>query len=161
MTWVEQIIIKLKKNKIMSYVKVNNNYRSFDGLMKELFNEFPAAISKTVREDVLNYPPVNITDKKDVYLVELSAPGYIKADFNIKLDNNILTVSTHQKEDTVVENEKVIRKEFATKSFKRSFTLNEKIDTEAIVARYENGILQIELPKKESAGNTAKDISVM
>jgi HSP20 family protein len=144
----------------MSYVKVNNNYRSFDGLMKEIFNEFPSAISKTVREDVLNYPPVNITDKKEMYLVELSAPGYVKADFNIKLDNNILTVSTEQKEETVVENEKSIRKEFAAKSFKRSFTLNEKIETENIVARYENGILQIDLPKKENAFAGAKDINI-
>jgi HSP20 family protein len=144
----------------MSYVKVNNNYRSLDGLMKEIFNEFPAAVSKTVREDVLNYPPVNITDKKTLYLVELSAPGYIKADFNIKLDNNILTVSTEQKEEVLVENEKTIRKEFGAKAFKRSFTLNEKIETEAIIARYENGILQIDLPKKESANATVKDINV-
>ncbi len=145
----------------MSYVKVNNNYRSFDGLMKELFNEFPSAISKTVREDVLNYPPVNITEKKEIYLVELSAPGYVKADFNIKLDNNILTVSTEQKEEKVTESEKQIRKEFAEKPFKRSFTLNEKIETEHIVARYENGILQIDLPKKENALTGAKDINIL
>jgi HSP20 family protein len=144
----------------MSYVKVNNNYRSLDGLMKEIFNEFPSAVSKAVREDVLNYPPVNITDKKELYLVELSAPGYEKANFNIKLDNNILTVSTEQKEETVVENEKTIRKEFTAKSFKRSFTLNEKIETENIVARYENGILKIDLPKKESANVGAKDINI-
>jgi HSP20 family protein len=144
----------------MSYVKVNNNYRSLDGLMKEIFNEFPSAVSKAVREDVLNYPPVNITDKTALYLVELSAPGYEKADFNIKLDNNILTVSTEQKEEAVVENEKTIRKEFTAKSFKRSFTLNEKIETENIVARYENGILKIDLPKKESANAGIKDINI-
>lgn len=144
----------------MSYVKLNNNYRSFDGLMKDIFNEFPATISKTVREDVLNYPPVNITDKPNLYLVELNAPGYIKADFNIKLEASTLTISTTQKEETVVENEKTIRKEFAQKAFKRSFTINEKIDTEQIVARYENGILQIDLPKKENAATAAKDISI-
>jgi HSP20 family protein len=144
----------------MSYVKLNNNYRSLDGLMKEIFNEFPSAVSKTVREDVLNYPPVNITDKTTLYLVELSVPGYEKADFNIKLDNNILTVSTEQKEESLVENEKTIRKEFTSKSFKRSFTLNEKIETENIVARYENGILRIDLPKKENALTGAKDITI-
>ncbi len=144
----------------MSYVKLNNNYRSFDGLMKDIFNEFPATISKTVREDVLNYPPVNITDKPNLYLVELNAPGYIKADFNIKLEASTLTISTTQKEESVVEGEKTIRKEFAQKAFKRSFTINEKIDTEQIVARYENGILQIDLPKKENAATAAKDISI-
>ena len=72
----------------MSYVKVNNNYKSLDGLMKEIFSEFPSAVSKAVREDVLHYPPVNIIDKTALYSVELSAPGYEKADFSI--NNNPL-----------------------------------------------------------------------
>ena len=46
-------------------VRTNNNFsKSFDGLMKELFNEFPSAVSKTVREDVLHFPPVNISDSE-------------------------------------------------------------------------------------------------
>ena len=145
----------------MSYVKMNNNYKSIDGFMKEILNEFPSAVSKAVREDVLHYPPVNIIDKASIYSVELSVPGYIKADFSIKLDNNVLTVSTEKKEQSSVENEKFIRTEFALKSFKRSFTLNEKIDTENIVARYENGILVIELPKKENFNAGAKDINIL
>ena len=114
---------------------MNNNYKSIDGIMKEIFNEFPSAVSKAVREDVLHYPPVNIIDKAAGYSVELSVPGYIKADFSIKLDNNVLTVSTEKKEQNILESEKFIRTEFALKSFKRSFTLNEKIDTENIAAR--------------------------
>lgn len=144
----------------MSYVKVNNNYRSLDGLMKDLFNEFPSAVSKTVREDVLHYPPVNITDQTANYLVELSAPGYTKADFAVKLDNNVLTVSTEKKEERTTETDKMIRKEFGFKSFKRSFTLNEKIDSENISAKYENGILKLELPKKEITNAGAKEISI-
>ena len=129
--------------------------------MKEIFNELPSAVSKAVREDVLFYPPVNIIDKSAVYSVELSVPGYIKVDFSIKLDNNVLTVSTEKKEQSIVENEKLIRTEFGLKSFKRSFTLNEKIDTENIAARYENGILKIELPKKESFNAAPKDINIL
>jgi HSP20 family protein len=143
----------------MSYVKVNN-YRSLDGLMKEIFNEFPSAVSKTVREDVLHYPPVNITDKSNAYLIELSVPGFEKSDFNVKLDNNILTVSTEKKNTPSAENEKVIRTEFGLKAFKRSFTLDEKIETENIAAKYENGILKLELPKKESVNAGAKDINI-
>ncbi len=144
----------------MSYVKLNNSYPSFDGLVKELFNEFPSAISKTVREDVLSYPPVNITEKPNLYLVELNAAGYEKADFNVKLDGNILTISAAQKTEALQENEKSIRKEFVAKAFKRSFTLNEKIETEQIVAKYENGILKIDLPKKENATDATKDITI-
>lgn len=144
----------------MSYVKVNNNYRSLDGLMKDIFNEFPSAISKTVREDVLNYPPVNITEKPNAYVVALNAPGYIKADFKISLDANILSISSEPTTTPEVENEKVIKKEFATKAFKRSFTLHDKIDIEGIVARYESGILSIELPKKEITPNPTKAIEI-
>lgn len=143
----------------MSYVKVNN-YRPFDGFMKELFNEFPSAVSKAVREDVLHYPPVNIIETKDAYHVELSVPGYEKADFTIKLDNKLLTVSTERKEDALKEDEKSIRKEFGSKAFKRSFTVDEKIESENIAARYENGILKLALPKREVVNNT-KDINIL
>lgn len=142
----------------MSYVKMNNNFTSFDGLMKELFNEIPTAVSKVVREDFLNYPPVNITDKEKMYLVELSVPGFEKSDFAIKLDNNILTVSADAKTENAEE--KKVRREFTFKAFKRSFTLNDKIETETIEALYENGILKIGLPKKENAMGGSKDINV-
>lgn len=145
----------------MTLVKVNNPFsRTIDGMMKELFNEFPAAVNKTVREDVLNFPPVNIIEKTDKYLLSVAAPGFEKADFNIKLDANTLTISTEKKEITTEENDKLIRKEFGFKAFRRSFTIDEKIDAANITARYENGILAIELPKKEAAKAETKEISI-
>ena len=145
----------------MTLVKVNNNLsRSFDGMMKELFNEFPTTVAKTFREDVLNFPPVNIVEKPASYQVELSAPGFEKADFAIKLEGNILNISTEKKEETKEENDKVIRKEFTYKGFKRSFTIDEKIDAENIAAKYENGILKLELPKKEILKTGTKEINV-
>lgn len=145
----------------MTLVKVNNPFsRTIDGMMKELFNEFPAAVNKTVREDVLNFPPVNIIEKTDKYLLSVAAPGFEKADFNIKLDANTLTISTEKKEITTEENDKLIRKEFGFKAFRRSFTIDEKIDAANITARYENGILAIELPKKEVAKAETKEINI-
>ena len=145
----------------MTLVKVNNNLgRSLDGMMKELFNEFPTTVAKTFREDVMNFPPVNIVEKTASYQVELSAPGFDKADFAIKLEGNILNISSEKKEETREENDKVIRKEFTYKGFKHSFTIDEKIDAENIAAKYENGILKLELPKKEILKAGAKEISV-
>jgi len=145
----------------MTLVKVNNNLsRSFDGMMKELFNEFPSTASRTFREDVLNFPPVNIVEKADGYQVELSVPGFEKTDFNVKLDDKILTISTEKKESAVAEGQKMIRKEFSYKSFKRSFTLDDKIDGDNISAKYENGILTLGLPKKENQKAAAKDINI-
>lgn len=146
----------------MAYVKVNNQFaRSFDGIVKDILQEFPTAAAKSFREDVLHYPPANIIDKPGAYFVELSAPGFEKTDFNLRLDENVLTVSTEKNEPVIDANDKLIRKEFSNKSFKRSFTINDKIDAELISAKYENGILKLELPKKEISKNGPKAIEVL
>ena len=145
----------------MTLVKVNNPLsKTFDGMMRELFNEFPAAVNKTVREEVLQFPPVNILEKSTNYQVDIAAPGFEKADFNIKLEGNTLTISTEKKEMDSETTDKMIRKEFSYRSFKRSFTIDEKIDTEHINAKYENGILKLELPKKEVLNPGAKEINI-
>ncbi len=145
----------------MTYVKVNNPInKSFDGLMNELFNDLPVSFGKSIREDVLHFPPANIIENNEQYKIELSAPGLDKADFNVKLDGKILTISSEKKNEAAAETEKMIRKEFSFKSFKRSFTLDEKIDSANISAKYENGILKLELPKKEELKQIAKEISI-
>ena len=131
----------------MTLVKVNNPLaKTFDGLMNELFNEIPTSFGKTLREDVLNFPPVNIIEKTGHYQLQLSAPGMEKADFNIKLEGKLLSISAEKKEEKTDETDKMIRKEFSHKAFKRSFTVDEKIDMANISASYENGILKLDLP---------------
>lgn len=145
----------------MTLVKVNSPMnKTFDGLMNELFNELPVNFGKSLREDVLHFPPANIVEKADLYNIQLAAPGMEKADFNVKVDGKILTISAEKKTEAATETEKMIRKEFGYKSFKRSFTLDEKIDSANITAKYENGILTLELPKKEEVKGGAKDIAI-
>ena len=146
----------------MTLVKVNNNNlgKSIDGMMKDLFNEFPSTMAKTFREDVFSFPPVNITETTAGYQVALSVPGHEKTDFAVKLEGNILTISTETRDSKLEENTKVIRKEYTKKAFKRSFTLDEKIDAEQIGARYDNGILTLELPKKEVVKAAVKNINI-
>ena len=145
----------------MTLVKVNNPVtKTFDGLMNDLFNELPATFGKTFREDVFSFPPVNIVEKADSYQLEVAVPGLEKADFNIKLDGNLLTISAAKKEETKSETEKIVRKEFSSKAFKRSFTLDEKIDSASIEAKYENGILKLQLPKKEESKAVTKEINI-
>jgi HSP20 family protein len=146
----------------MTLVKVNNPIaKTFDGLMNDLFNDLPATFGKTFREDVFNFPPVNIVENTNAYHLEVAAPGLEKTDFNVKLDGNILTISADKKEVVKSETEKTIRKEFTNKAFKRSFTLDEKIDAAAIEAKYENGILTFTLPKKEIAKAASKEITIL
>ena len=141
----------------MTLVKTNNPFaRSFDGLMNELFNDLPSTVGKTVT----GFPPVNIIEKNDHYHLQVAAPGFDKADFNIKLDGETLTISAEKKEETTSETDKVIRKEFSSKTFKRSFTLDEKIDAANISAKYENGVLHVGLPKKEEVKAVTKEINI-
>lgn len=145
----------------MTLVKVNNPVtKTFDGLMNDIFNDLPATFGKTFREDVLSYPPVNILENPNAYQLEVAIPGLEKTDFNIKLDANILTISSDKKVTEKAETEKVIRKEFTNKAFKRSFTLDEKIEASAIEAKYENGILILKLPKKEVAKMSSQEITI-
>lgn len=145
----------------MTLVKVNNPLsKSLDGFMSDFFNDFPTAVGKTFREDVMNFPPINITEKDNAYLIEMAAPGYSKEDFKIDMEGNLLNISSEKKQEQKEENEKSIRKEFSYKSFKRSFTVDEKIDTDNIQAKYENGVLQLELPKRQEAAKNNKSITI-
>jgi HSP20 family protein len=93
--------------------------------------------------------------------LQLAIPGFEKTDFSIKLENNLLSISATKKEVAKDETVKTIRTEFTQKAFKRSFTLDEKINSANIEAKYENGILQIELPKKEQEKVESKEINVL
>ncbi|MGC4059304.1 MAG: Hsp20/alpha crystallin family protein [Chitinophagaceae bacterium] len=103
---------------------------------------------------------VNIKELDDKYELHLVAPGLKKEDFQISVDKNLLTVSFEQKENTEQSKDKWIRQEFKMKSFKRSFSLNEKIDAASISAVYEGGVLTLSLPKKEKEELKPMAISV-
>jgi len=146
----------------MTLVKVNNPIaKSFDGLMNQFLNDFPSAVGKTIREEFVGFPPVNIDEKETGYLLQLAAPGFEKTDFTVKLEGDLLTISAAKTVETKDETVKSIRKEFSNKSFKRSFTLDEKIDGANIVAKYENGILNVEIPKKELEKTATKEIAIL
>ena len=69
-------------------------------------------------------------------------------------------MSFEKNEDNKEEGKQFIKREFITQSFKRSFTLDEKINADNIDAKYENGILFLTLPKKEEVKVVPKEISV-
>ena len=142
----------------MTVLKFNNRpvAKSFNSLFDEFFNEFPTTWNK----DAGVVPAVNIYENKDGYLPELNVPGRNKEDFQANLENNLLTISYEKKEETKNEDVKAIRREFSSSSFKRSFTVDEKIDAEKIDAKYENGILRLFFPKKEEVKVSPKQISI-
>ncbi len=103
-------------------------------------------------------PAVNIIENDDNFEVKMAAPGMSKDDFQIELDNNVLTItSTKKNEKNEIENDRFNRQEFSYESFQRSFTMpKEVVDAEKIQAKYENGILRMSVPKREEAKTKPK-----
>lgn len=96
-------------------------------------------------------PAVNVKETSDSFEVEMAAPGMNKDDFKVELNNNVLTISSEQKQEhEEKEGEKYSRKEFSYQSFQRSFHLSkEAVDADNIQAKYENGVLRLQIPKPD------------
>ena len=106
-------------------------------------------------------PAANVKENDKNYEVELSAPGYEKKDFNISVDNGILTISAEKKEEKEKKEDNYTRKEFGYSSFSRSFNLPINTSEESIDAKYEDGVLKLAIAKKEETnGKARKTISI-
>ncbi len=142
----------------MTHVKFNRVpfEKSFNNLVDDLFSEFPVIY----KQGQNGFVPVNIQESEKAYTLEVVAPGFDKADFKVNVEENILTVSAEKAAEQATEKQKQIRKEYNYRSFKRSFTLDEKIDASGIEAKYNNGVLVLNLPKKEVVKASAQTISI-
>ncbi|MBI2270503.1 MAG: Hsp20/alpha crystallin family protein [Bacteroidetes bacterium] len=94
-------------------------------------------------------PYANIIEREKDYLIELAAPGLSKGDFKVELDDNTICISTENKENKEKKDTGYRCREFSYENFSRSFRLPENSKAEKIEAKYEDGILKIEIPKKE------------
>ncbi len=100
-------------------------------------------------------PAVNVIDEEKAYKVEVAAPGMTKEDFQIKLDqdnNLIITLEKKaQTEEHEKKNHKYLRREFSYSKFQQTFTLPEDVEKDKISAKMNDGVLTIDIPKKEPA----------
>jgi HSP20 family protein len=139
----------------MTLLKRNGNLLSplpmlFDDFInRDLFNwgNFNSSDTNTT------IPAVNIKETAEHYKVEVAAPGMTKKDFKVELDGNTLSISSEKNNQNEVKDDgRYFRREFSYQSFQRSFTLQkEVVDIDKIEARYEHGLLQLLIPKKEEA----------
>lgn len=133
----------------------------FNTLVDELLNGMPVLFNDGVRnQSKALYVPVNITEEKDSFVLEVVAPGFEKQDFKVNLEDNILTIAAEVKKQEAANTVKQIRNEFRFSDFKRSFTIDEKIDATSINASYVNGVLRLNLPKKKEVKEAAKEITI-
>ena len=142
----------------MTLVKVNN--RPFGNLFSDFLNEFPVT-ARSFGQELFAFPQTNIHETPEAFHLELNVPGRSKEDFKVQVEQGLLTISFEKKEETTQSDDyKTVRREFEYKSFKRSFSVDDKIDVDGIQAKYENGILKLLLPKKEESKPSARQINI-
>ena len=147
----------------MTNVKFNSKpfEGSFNTLVDDLLSELPGLFKNEFNNvERKGFIPVNVKETDKSYQLEVVAPGFEKIDFKVNLDQNLLTISAEKKDEVKQENQKQIRREYSYRSFKRSFTIDEKIDATNIEASYINGVLTLNLPKKESVKASATKIVI-
>jgi len=145
----------------MTLVKFANGHKNH--AVNPFFSDvFDSILNDSFLSDKLAscVPAVNIAETENEFHIELAAPGLKKEDFKINLDKNQLTISAEKKTENVDEGKKYSKKEYGYNSFVRSFTLPETADYAKIEAEYTDGVLKLNVAKKEEAKIQAREIAV-
>ena len=119
--------------------------RLFDDLTRDLFS----GTMPSVRSEVFN-PDLDVEDRGSEIAVTLDLPGLKKEDINIEISGNTLIVTGERKDEMRDEkaNSQYYERRFGR--FERQFTLPQDVNPDTVKAHYENGVLQLNLPKMES-----------
>lgn len=127
----------------------NSLWGDFDNVFDGFFNEAPA-VSKM---------KVDILDQEDKYILEAELPGFNKEDINVSLKEDYLTISVSHEDEKESSNGKYLRRERTSSAYNRTFYI-EDIDEDNIVASFENGVLNLVLPKQEAVISEVKKIEI-
>jgi len=144
----------------MTLVKFNPEKNN--ALLPGLNDVFESIFNDTFFNDrmVSRVPAANISETPEKYHVELAAPGLKKGDFKLSLDRNVLNISVEQRSENNDSQKNYTKREFSYSSFVRSFTLPESADQNSIDATYKDGVLQIDIAKKEEAKSVSRQIEI-
>lgn len=144
----------------MTLVKFNpqrNNtlMPGFNDVFDSIFNDTFFANRMITR-----VPAANISETSDHYHVELAAPGLKKEDFKLNIERNVLTISVEKRAEGKQEERNYAKREYSYSSFVRSFTLPESANENGIQATYNDGVLAIDIPKREEAKSVSRQIEI-
>lgn len=144
----------------MTLVKWNN--KTNNALLPGFNDVFESIFNDTFFNDrmVTRVPAVNISETENNYHVELAAPGLKKDDFKLNLERNVLTISVEQSADHQDNHKNYSKREYSYSSFVRSFTLPDSADDNKIDATYTDGVLRIDIAKREEAKTVRRQIAI-
>ena len=129
-------------------------FRELDELEKRLFRDNPAS-------NVMPGMETDISDHGDSYLIEVDLPGYKKEDIHLNLDGDTLSIEAerHLEHEDKEKKAKYLLSERSGGKYIRSFDVS-NVDTEAITAAYENGVLALTMPKKQPAAPASRRVEI-
>lgn len=124
--------------------------------MQEHFNRFlGSAFPGRERDEEMSLgawiPPVDISEDKERILLTAELPGFKESEVEVQMEGGVLTLRGERKYEEEKEGRTFHRRERSYGQFVRSFTLPNNVDRENIKASFRNGLLEIELPKREEA----------
>lgn len=132
--------------------------KMFDDFFK---TEFPVWSHNNFAAEGATLPAVNIKETDKEFQLELAAPGMKKEDFNVAVEDDVLTISAEKEVSKEESEEHYSRKEFSYSSFTRRFNLPDSVASDKVSAKYEEGVLYLNLPKKpEAQPKPAKTIKI-
>ena len=117
-------------------------FDDFDQFFDNFFRDVP-----TRNTGAVQYPSVDIREEKDKYLLEADLPGFSDKDVNVHVENNVLYIESAKEENREDKGENYLVKERARCTFKRSFSLPEGVNVDAIKGEFKNGVLTLDVPK--------------
>ncbi|ABE43150.1 Hsp20/alpha crystallin family protein [Polaromonas sp. JS666] len=123
---------------------------TFESALRRFFSPVPLDINPQAIQMRLD-----VSEKKDAYVVKADLPGVKKEDINVRIDGNIVQIDAEvkQEKETRGSDDKVLRSERYYGSVSRTFSLSQDVDDAKAVAKYADGVLTLELPKKTTAAS--------
>lgn len=146
----------------MTLVKFNSDRKNYGSLLPGFNDVFDSIFNDTFFNDrmVTCVPAANISETDNHYHVELAAPGLKKEDFKISLDRNVLHISVEQQSSNEETQKNYSKREYSYNSFVRSFTLPDSANAEDIEAAYTDGVLKLDIAKREEAKAVRRQIEI-
>jgi len=144
----------------MTLVKFGKEHKN--GLVNPFFNDVYSLLNDSFLNERIatTVPAVNIAENEIAFEIALAVPGLKKEDIKINLEKNVLSVSAKKKTATTDENKRFSTREYNFNSFSKSFTLPQSADSSKIEAEYVDGILTLNIAKKEEAKFQSREITL-
>jgi HSP20 family protein len=147
----------MTKEDVMNYLttyrpKSVGVFRDFDRLMDSFFDDVPFWKNGS--------PKVDIREEDNKYVLEAEIPGFSEKELEIKVEDNLLTLSSKKEEKREEKKEGYLLRERRNASFTRSFVLPKDVDKDKIEAHYKNGLLNLDIPKTPAAKPKVIDVKV-